>query len=161
MASNNNWLQQAVRRSPLQGQQQIFALVMLALFMAVIIGALYLSNVAETSTTGRELENLLNERERLEQTNEQLRIEISQLRSVPQLISRAEELGFRKASGNEVEYLVVQGYRPAQSFTVAPLDDSQTSSSPQYDETFMGWLQQQADTLTRQFQEFNQSYGAS
>ncbi len=158
--ADNNWLQQAVRRSPLQGQQQIFALVMLALFMAVIIGALYLSNVAETSTTGRELEALLAERDRLEQTNEQLRIEISQLRSVPRLISRAEELGFRKASSNEVEYLVVQGYRPPESFTVAPREDTETDSLPQYDETFMGWLQQQADSLSRQFQTFNESYGA-
>ena len=161
MNDQSNWIQQAVRRSPLEGQQQIFALVALALFMAVIIGALYLTNVADTSTTGRELEALVAERARLEQTNEQLRIEIAQLRSVPRLIARAEEMGFRQAAGSEVEYLVVQGYRPPQPLTVAPVEEGQDNDNlPLYDETFMGWLQQQADGLSRQFQNFNETYGA-
>ncbi|MEM6284439.1 MAG: hypothetical protein AAF787_19765 [Chloroflexota bacterium] len=158
MSNNSNWIQQAVRRTPLQGQQQVFALIALALFMAVVIGALYLSNVADTSTTGRELEALIAERDQLEQTNEELRVEIAELRSVPRLIARAEELGFRQAAASEVEYLVVQGYNPQRGLTVAPIEE-ETEQLPVYDETLMGWLQQQADSLSRQFNEFNQSSG--
>lgn len=124
--------------------------------MAVIIGALYLSNVADTSTIGRELESLLAQRDQLEQTNEQLRVEIAELRSVPRLLARAESLGFRDASANEVEYLAVDGYSPARNRTVAPIREEAPSTLPAYDETFMGWLQQQADDLAQQFSTFNQ-----
>ncbi|MEL6268724.1 MAG: hypothetical protein AAFV33_01265 [Chloroflexota bacterium] len=158
MSNNPNWIQQAVRRTPLQGQQQVFALIVLALFMAVVIGALYLSNVADTSTTGRELEALIAERDQLEQSNEELRVEIAELRSVPRLIARAEELGFRQAAASEVEYLVVQGYTPQRGLTVAPIEEEE-EQLPVYDETLMGWLQQRADALSRQFNEFNQSAG--
>lgn len=154
----SNWFQQAVRRSPLRGQRQIFVLILLALFMSVVIGALYLSNVADTSTTGREIETLLVERDQLEQTNEQLRIEIAELRSVPRLIARAEELGFRRAARGEVEYLVVQGYTPQRGRTVAPLEEG-ADTPPEYDETLMGWLQQRADELATQFSEYNRSMG--
>lgn len=155
MANRNSWIQQAVRRSPLQGKRQIFTLTLLGLFMAVVIGALYLSNVAETSTTGRRLEALIAERDRLEQTNEQLRLEIAELRSVPRLLARAEELGFRNARADEVEYLVVRGYNPQRERTVAPLRQ-ETESVFEYDETFIGWLQQRFDELAVQFNDFNQ-----
>ena len=152
----SNWFQQAVRRSPLHGRQQVFFLILMALFMTVVIGALYLSNVADTSTTGRQLEVLLAERDQLEQTNEQLRIEIAELRSVPRLIARAEELGFRGAAGSEVEYLIVQGYNPLRARTVAPIDEA-SNDLPTYDETFIGWLQQKADELSQQFNEYNRT----
>jgi cell division protein FtsL len=153
--ARNDWIQQAVRRTPLRGQRQVVALAVLGVFMGVIIGALYLSNVAETSTTGRELEALLAERDRLEQANEQLRVEIAELRSVPRLLARAEELGFREALPVEVEYLVVDGYNPQRARTVAPIEEEQ-ETLPTYDETFRGWLRQQADRLAQQFREFNQ-----
>jgi hypothetical protein len=155
MASRDGWIQQAVRRSPLQGQRQILALAIMGVMMGVVIGALYLSNVADTSTTGRELELLLEQRDRLEQTNEQLRVEIAEMRSVPRLLARAEALGFREATPAEVEYLVVDGYNPRRARTVAPIEE-EAEMLPVYDETFGGWLQQQADQLARQFQEFNQ-----
>ncbi len=155
---SQNWFQQAVRRSPLHGRRQVYILILMALFMGVIIGVLYLSNVADASTTGGRLEELLAERDRLEQTNEELRVEISELRSVPRLIQRAEELGFRRAGGSEVEYLIVRGYNPQRDRTVAPLEDD-ADSLPAYDETFMGWLQQQADDLARQFNDYNRNYG--
>jgi hypothetical protein len=155
MASNNNWIQQAVRRSPLQGQRQIVALTILGVFMGVIIGGLYLSNVAETSTQGRRLEDLLAQRDRLEQTNEQLRVEIAELRSVPRLLAEAEALSFRQATPAEVEYLVVDGYNPQRERTVAPIREEE-ETLPVYDETFQGWLRQQWDQLGRQFSDFNE-----
>jgi cell division protein FtsL len=158
--ASGNWFQQAVRRSPLRGRRQIFTLTLLGLFMALVIGALYLSNVADTSQTGRRLENLLAQRDQLEQTNERLRVEIAELRSVPRLIARAEELGFRNATANEVEYLIVRGYNPLRERTVAPIREDEAQQY-QYDETFMGWLEQRFDDLSRQFNDFNSLSGDS
>ncbi|MFZ4814629.1 MAG: hypothetical protein ACOYL5_08845 [Phototrophicaceae bacterium] len=149
------WIQQAVRRAPFRDRREIFWLTVLAMFMAIVIGALYLSNVAETSTIGRQLEVLIEEQERLEQENEELRIEIAELRSVPRLLARAEALGFRQAVSSEVEYLIVAGYSPQRERTVAPIRDEDAEPIPVYDETLIGWLRQQVDTLGRQFAQFN------
>lgn len=151
-----DWIGQAVQRGPWESQRQAIILAILALFVALIIGALYLSQVADTSTTGRQLEVLLLERDRLEQTNEQLRVEIAELRSVPRLLSEAEQLGFQPATRERIEYLIVEGYNPARSRTVAPIrEETDQDTLPAYDETFTGWLRQQVDDLRGQFEDFN------
>ncbi len=149
-----DFLGQVQRRALWKGQRQAMTLVLLALFMVAVIGALYLAQVAETSTTGRRLEALLIERDELEQTNETLRVEIAELRSVPRLIARAQELGFDYAARGEIEYLMVEGYTPDRSQTVAPLRELVEEDVLQYDETFTGWLRQQVDRLDNQFESF-------
>jgi hypothetical protein len=50
---------------------------------------------------------------------------------------------------------VIDGYNPNRARTVAPLVvEEQVDDGPQYDETFSGWLQQQFDSLRRQFETF-------
>lgn len=153
--NTRKWLQQAVRRTAGKHEQQVFYLLVLGVAMALIVGALYLVNVAGTSTTGRQLEALLLEREQLEQSNEQLRIQIAELRSVPRLIARAEELSFRQVSQSEIEYLYVKGYRIAEQQTVAPVETA-PSRLPEYDETLLGWIRQQMDAMFSQFESYNQ-----
>ncbi len=136
---------------PLQIQRQATALAGLGVFIAIIIGALYLAQSASVATLGRQLEELITRRNALEQTNEQLRSEIAQLRSVPRLLARAQELGFNAANDNEIEYLYVDGYNP-QRVDVPAASIAQTATNlPAYDESFSGWLQQQWDSLLRQF----------
>ncbi|HLV35036.1 MAG TPA: hypothetical protein VKY59_07990, partial [Spirillospora sp.] len=94
---SNNWIDHALRRTPWRSQRQAAALVALGFFVALIIGALYLSQAVAVATTGRQLEALIAERNRLEQVNEELRAEIAGLRSVPRLQQRARELGFELA----------------------------------------------------------------
>ncbi len=147
---SNNWIDHALRRSPWRNQRQTLILAALGFVVTLIIGALYLSQAAAVVTTGRQLEALITERNRLEQQNEQLRAEIASLRSVPHLQERARELGFDLADNQDIEYLVVEGYDPDyqdQPITLAVQPDA----APLYDETFGGWLQQQLDTFSRQF----------
>ncbi len=135
-------------------QRQAVALGALGLVIAIIIGALYLAQSASVATLGRQLEALIARRNQLEQTNEQIRSEIAQLRSVPRLLARAQEMGFTTAGRESIEYLVVDGYNPnrtpARVVTEAPQKEL-----PVYDETFTGWLQQQWDWLTGQFRSFS------
>ena len=153
---SQNWLQHALRRRSWQVQRQAVALGALGLFVAIIIGALYLAQASSLSTLGRQLENLIAERNRLEQTNEQLRAEIAQLRSVPRLLARAQELGFVPATRDQIEYLVIDGYNPNRSQTVAPVQAEEDEEPlPVYDETFIGWLQQQWDSFQDQFESFS------
>ncbi len=152
---SQNWLQHTLRRRSWRVQRQAVALGALGLFVAIIIGALYLAQASSLSTLGRQLEVQIAQRNRLEQTNEQLRAEIAELRSVPRLLARAQELSFAQAARDQIEYLVIDGYNPNRAQTVAPvIEEADEEPLPVYDETFIGWVQQQWDAFRRQFEGF-------
>jgi hypothetical protein len=149
-----NQIQHALKDNQWRFQKQAVALAGLGVFIAIVIGALYLAQSASVSTLGRQLENLIAKRNQLEQANEQLRADISQMRSVPRLLARAEELGFVKATEDQIEYLYVPGYNPNRPTTATTTVDT-TTKLPVYDETFLGWAQQQWDNLVKQFSGFS------
>jgi cell division protein FtsB len=148
------WMQHALRDTPWRLQRQAVALVGLGLFIAVIIGALYLAQSTALATLGRQLEDLIARRNQLEQTNEQLRAEIAELRTVSRLLARAKELGFGNSEQGDIEYLVVSGYNPNR-VEAPPQMVEEAPNIPAYDETFIGWLQQQWDAFISQFQNFS------
>jgi hypothetical protein len=155
---NQNWLQHALRDTPFKLQRQAIALAGLGLFVAIIIGALYLAQSTSVATLGRQLEELIAKRDQLEQTNEQFRSQIAELRSVPRLLTRAKDLGFVDSGQQNIEYLVVQGYNPHRVET-GPQPEAAKPNVPAYDESFVGWLQEQWDAFTAQLKSF--SSGAS
>ena len=150
------WVQHALRGRTWRMQRQAVALGALGVVLAIIISALYLAQAASVATLGRQLENLIIVRNQLEQTNEGLRAEIAQLRSVPRLLARAQELGFVIARRENIEYLVVLGYNPDRPRPQAPVEER---PQPTYDESFTGWLKQQFDAFSSQFQSFTDSTG--
>lgn len=151
-----NWFQHTFRRQRFQPQSQAAALAILGIIVALILGALYLSQVASFAITNREIEALIAERDDLERTNEQLIAEIASFRTVPRLLARAQELGFRPATNADIEYLVVDGYNPNRELTVVDTTsvEDEIEVVPVYDETFSGWLEQQFALLREQFEEF-------
>jgi len=152
-----NWFQHTLVRSGWSPQNQVAALVVLGLIVALIFGGAYLSQVATFATTNREIEDLIAQRDRLERENEDLRANIASLQTVPRLLERAEALGFRPATAADIEYLVIEGYNPTRTTTAAPLlETNEFAEVPQYDETFSGWLRQRWDNLTQQFERFGQ-----
>jgi len=157
---SQNWLQHTLRRRSWRVQRQAVALGALGLFVAIIIGALYLAQASSLSTLGRQLEDLIAQRNQLEQTNEQLRADIAGLRSVPRLLARAQELGFVQAARDQIEYLVVNGYNPNRTQAAAPVAQPTEEPTPVYDETFTGWVQQQWDSFRRQFENFSSGGGS-
>ena len=160
---SQGWLGHALRRTRWRPQRQALALGTLGMFVAIIIGALYLAQAASTSALGRQLEEQISVRNRLEQENQRLRGQIASLQSVPRLQARAQELGFVLAGPERIEYLTVTGYNPnrsvdgEQSAMPAP---TATPLAPTYDETFTGWLQQQLDQLANQFNSFSANGGS-
>jgi hypothetical protein len=132
------------------------ALAGLGLFIAIIIGTLYLAQSASVATLGRQLEALIAQRNDLQQTNEQLRSEIASYRTVSRLLARARELGFEDAQENQIQYLYVDGYNPKRDEVVTAIQPTpEANPLPTYNESFIGWLQEQWDNLKRQFQGFS------
>ncbi len=144
------WFQHALDRRPWQTQQQAFALVTLSFVVALIIGGLYLAQAAASSTTGRQLEDLIIQRNQLEQANEEIRSEIAIYQSVPRLRERALQLGFYEAGREDIEYIIVPGYNPGEPQIAVQPTAVPLENIPVYDETFLGWLQQQWDAFSRQ-----------
>jgi len=139
---------------PWRSQAQIVAILTLVVLVGVIIGALYLIQSTTTTTTVRELDQMSEERSRLERDNERLRAEIAELESLPRQMTRAAEMGFRPAQPNEIMWVPVQGYRydrPQVTPTPTPTPEA---PEPVYDETLSGWLRKQWATLKQQFDDW-------
>jgi hypothetical protein len=143
------WLQQAVRQAPWRTQTQSAAIIALILVVAMIIGALYLAQATVTATTGRELEDLAATRDYLQRANEDVSAEIAYKRSITTLKGRAQDLGYAPISPDRIEYLVVNGYTP---FRATPTPEVTAAPVYVYDETFNGWVQQEWDSLVKQFE---------
>ncbi len=150
--ASQNWLEHTLNRKPWRTQRQAFALAALSFIVALIIGGLFLAQSATLSTTGRQLEELIDDRNQIEQANEQLRAEIARLQSVPRLLERARDLGFVEAGRENIEYIIVPGYNPQSPPSSPALEIQPTPQpvAPIYDETLLGWLQQQLDAFQRQ-----------
>ena len=154
------WNQHTVLQ-PGRDQRQLVATIALMVIVVILIGALYLIQTTTTTTTVRQLQEMSDLRARLERENERLRAEIAQLESLPRMMTRAAELGFREARDEDIDYIVVEGYRynrPPVTPTPTPLPAEPTQV---YDETISGWIQKQWDALQRQFDEWqNRSAGS-
>lgn len=153
MTRSTEWLEHVLHQTRWRPQRQVVALGTLGFFIALIMGALYLSQVVSEATTYRRLEDLLAQRDELERRNELLRADIAESRAVPQLQAEAERLGFQVAQPGQIEYLPVRGYNPPSVDTVAPLAVSEDEEAV-YDETFTGWLSQQWDAFMRSVDQF-------
>ena len=148
--SDHNSLQdRLLRQAPWRTQTQGTSLVLAAVIMVAVIGALYLAQASRTAGAGRRLQDLEGQREQLEQQNAQLRAEIAALRSVPRLIGEAQAMGYHQASADEVDYLVVRGVAPPTPQPVEdkvrfaapePASESEDGSVQAYDETLGSYL---------------------
>ncbi len=151
MAQSDNWLEHAFRRTGWRPERQVVALAALGFAIALILGALYLSQVAREATTNRRLTALLEARDDLERINEQLRAEIAGLQSVPALRARAQELGFVEAGRGSIEYLSVEGYNPPRPDTVIEVEQvdvpEEAVEDVVYDERFTDWLGDQLEQI--------------
>jgi cell division protein FtsL len=139
---------------PWRNQRQFVATLGLIGVVGLIIAALYLFQTSRSTISARELEAMTDYRARLQQENERLRVEIAELQSLPRVMTRAAELGFRQASDDEIQYIIVDGYRYDRPATTPTPTPTPTPPSQVYDETLGGWLRKQWDNLKHQFQEW-------
>jgi hypothetical protein len=94
-------------------------LIILVVFS--LLGWIYLTQASHVATTGRRVQELEDEKARLQEGNLELMVEIARLESVTRLASQARELGFATVSAEDAEFLFVadQTADPGQ-----PADDS-------------------------------------
>ncbi len=81
------------RRTDARKSSGIAALGIIVLIMAAIVSTLYLMQTSNIAIVGYDLRKLERQRLELEIKNEQVRMEIDSLRSLPVIERRASELG--------------------------------------------------------------------
>ncbi|MEP0763813.1 MAG: hypothetical protein HRF48_13860 [Chloroflexota bacterium] len=137
-------------QQPWRNQRQFVATLGLIGVIGLIIAALYLFQTSRSTISARELAEMNDYRARLERDNERVRAEIADLQSLPRVMTRAAEMGFRPANPDEIQYIIVDGYRYDRPIvTPTPSPTAQTAEQI-YDETLGGWLRKQWDNLKRQ-----------
>ncbi|MGB7341641.1 MAG: hypothetical protein WBC91_22280 [Phototrophicaceae bacterium] len=151
----SNWVTHALNRTQFQPRRQAAWLVVLGIMMTLTFGGISLSQIANYATTNREIEDFIEQRNRLEIENERLRAEIASLQTVPRLLERAESLGYRPATANDIEHIPVAGYDARQIEDIIPtLQSDELDTTVEYDATFAGWLQQNWNQIVNQFRAF-------
>ena len=150
------WFQHTFSRKRFRTRNQATALAILGVAILLILGSLYLSQVASFAITNRQIEDLISRRDELKRQNEKLIGEIASYRTVPRLFARAVEIGFRPATNADIDYLLIEGYNPdrERGAIMAPAESPGAAAAPVYDETFGGWLEQQLALVSEQFQSF-------
>jgi cell division protein FtsL len=141
---------------PLRSQTQLVATLTLVVVVGIIIAALYLIQTSTSTITARELRDIGDYRQQLERDNERLRAEIAEMESLPRVMTRAAELGFRPAREDEIQYIIVDGYRYDRPQITPTPTPTPAVPEPVYDETLGGWLRQQWDGLKAQFKEWRE-----
>jgi cell division protein FtsL len=137
-------------------QTQLVATLTLVVVIGIIIAALYLIQTSTSTITARELVEMGDYREQLDRDNERLRAEIAELESLPRVMTRAAELGFRSAGEEEIQYIIVDGYRYDRPKVTPTPTPTPVEPEPVYDETLSGWLRKQWDSFREQFKEWRE-----
>jgi hypothetical protein len=143
-----DWLRHALNQASTRSQTETLAIAALAVFVAIIIGALYLAQATATATTGFELEALVKTRDSFQRNNEDLGAQIAHKKDITDLRGRAQALGYQPVGLEQQQYIVVSGYSAVRA---SPTPEVTIVPTYIYDETFNGWLQQQLDRLHGQF----------
>ena len=84
------WIQHTFSRKRFRTRRQATALAVLGVAILLILGSLYLSQVASFAITNRQIEELISRRDELKRQNERLIGEIASFRTLPRLFARAQ-----------------------------------------------------------------------
>jgi len=135
-------LARAFKEAPWRSQTQAVAAVSIALLIIAIVGGFYLTVASRAATAGRDLQRLEAEKAVLLQANDELRAELSVLRSVDRLAQRALALGFVPAQPEQIHYIRVDNYPYTIETTPPPRAAAPPAPAPSTLEVLADWFAQ-------------------
>ena len=99
----------AFRQAPWRKHRQILAPFAMALFAAALFGAVYLGETSRAAVTGRNVQRLRRQVEKLGFENDLLRAHIAGVQSADSLMERARQLGYQSLHIDQIEFMEVPG----------------------------------------------------
>ncbi len=131
----------AFKQAPWRSQTQAVAVLSITLLTAAVVGGFYLRVAARAATAGRDLQALEAQKTELLQSNDELRAQLAQLRSINRLAARAVALGFQPATGDQLEYLRVDSF-PQNVHLTPPPRAAELPPPPSTWQVATDWLKQ-------------------
>jgi len=137
---------QAYRQAPWRTQLQWIGGFLLVLMALMLIAGLYLYISASATAAGTRIQNLQTEREVLQIQLADLRTKLANLNSAEVMRARAIEAGFRQASQEDIEYIVVEGFPQRNVVFLAPppseIQSSENLIKAAYKQSLWEWFYQ-------------------
>lgn len=142
----NQRIIQAYKQAPWRVQLQWIGALLLVLVIGMLISGVYLYLSAEATAAGTEIRELELEREALQIRIADLNTQLAHIRSASYMEKRAEDLGYRKATKEDIVFVFVPGYSGREVVFLAPPpgNDSVNASiiKPAYRQSLWEWLYQ-------------------
>lgn len=157
-----NRVLQAYKQAPWRIQIQWIGLFLLGLVLIASITGVYLSISAQAAASGRRIQSLERQISKINDEIADLTANLAAEKSVANMKSRAEELGFVPLNPHEAVYLEVPGYDPHADLVLAPPRVNIITGSPTvisaYRTSLWEWLvqsigQTSTDTISSEQEE--------
>lgn len=134
----------AFRQAPWRKHRQILAPLAMAVFAAALFGAVYLAETSRAAVTGRNVQRLRRQVEKLVFENDLLRAHIARSQSADAMMDRAEQFGYKPLQIEQIEFMEVVGFSLENlSSTQLQPDEKMEQSIDPYDETLAHWVMRQ------------------
>ena len=100
------------------------------LFLAAIVGTVYVSQAGRIAATGRHVQQLQARIEDLKRENAHLARDIAEAQSLDRLEADARQLGFVRAGAEDIEFVIVPEY-PMEPILPTPTPDPVLTNRPE------------------------------
>jgi hypothetical protein len=139
-----NRILQAYKQTPWRIQIQWIGLFLLGLVLIASITGLYLSISAQAAASGRKIQSLEWQISNINNEIAELTSSLARVKSVDNMKSRAEAMGFIPINPHTAVYLEIPGYNPHAELELAPPRVNIISESPtllsSYQTSLWQWL---------------------
>ena len=140
---------QAYTHAPWRKQLQLIGLFLLIVVFVGLVAGIYLSVTARAATVGRQVFDLQEQLDVIEQENANMQAELAELTAAATMAQRAQALGFAPVTPEEILYLAVTGYEARKPVVLAPDRRGAPVTGayrlpPQARESIFDWLQRQS-----------------
>lgn len=108
----NKWFTQAYQQAPWRSQIKIIMIFLMALVGVILISAVYLTISGRAAAAGLEIKDLEIERETLREEIANLNTRLASITTSAVMQRRAEKLGYKRVTPENIEYISIEGYQP-------------------------------------------------
>ncbi len=137
-----HWIH-AYAQAPWRIQRRWIGGLLLGALGLAMTAALYLDVTSQAAIAGREIQELSNQIQSLQQNNADLQSQLAAMTSTSAMVQRAQGRGYQPVDPNQLTYVLVPSYeapRPSILVGTGPLRPSAPSIPPEYTESLIAWL---------------------
>ncbi len=133
------------RELPWQSQRQWIFVILAGIVSAALVAGLYLNVTARAAITGRQIQTLEQQIVINQRVNADLQTQIALQLSTTSLQQRADKMGFTPIKREELNYMVVPGYFPAQNIALTTQKEQPNIllADPAFKQSLLDWIKQE------------------